>query len=182
LIEVLSNHPLGTRKSIAVVRVGGRRLVLGVTNEAINLITALDQESAQASLSLEKTFANALAQGVSGQTSQPKIRQSKVPTESESFDLESLARESADRPELFRPGSFAGDLDQFQAGNSGSGATMAGAPRYIEPSLMPSAYGGNSNSSDAGRSQSTRSDESSLQRSSAIRDRIKNRLGGMKQL
>lgn len=182
LIEVLSNHPLGTRKSIAVVRVGGRRLVLGVTNEAINLITALDQESTQPSVSLEKTFANALAQGVSKPASQSKIRQSKVPTESESFDLESLARESADRPELFRPGSFAGDLDQFQAGGSGSGATIAGAPRYSEPSLIQSAYVGSSNTADASRIQSNRTDESSLQRSSAIRDRIKNRLGGMKQL
>ena len=41
LIEVLSNHYLGPKKSISVVRVGSRVLVLGVTSESINLITQL---------------------------------------------------------------------------------------------------------------------------------------------
>jgi flagellar biogenesis protein FliO len=41
MIEVVANHYLGPKKSIAVVKVAGRLLVLGVTNEAINLITQL---------------------------------------------------------------------------------------------------------------------------------------------
>ena len=42
LIEVEATHYLGPKKSIAVVKVQGRRLVLGVTEESINLITQLD--------------------------------------------------------------------------------------------------------------------------------------------
>ncbi len=41
MIEVLSTHHLGPKKSIAVVRVAGRTMVIGVTNESINLITQL---------------------------------------------------------------------------------------------------------------------------------------------
>lgn len=41
MIEVVSNHYLGPKKSISVVRVGERVLVLGVTNDNINLITQL---------------------------------------------------------------------------------------------------------------------------------------------
>lgn len=41
MIEVLSTHYLGPKKSISVVKVMGRVLVLGVSNDAINLITQL---------------------------------------------------------------------------------------------------------------------------------------------
>ena len=41
LIEVEATHYLGPKKSIAVVKVQGRRLVLGITDESINLITQL---------------------------------------------------------------------------------------------------------------------------------------------
>jgi flagellar biogenesis protein FliO len=44
MIEVVSNHYLGPKKSIAVVKIMGRTLVLGVTNESINLITQIDDE------------------------------------------------------------------------------------------------------------------------------------------
>lgn len=50
MIEVLSTHYLGPKKSIAVVRVAGRVLVLGVSNESINLITQLSGEDAVSSL------------------------------------------------------------------------------------------------------------------------------------
>jgi flagellar protein FliO/FliZ len=50
MIEVLSTHYLGPKKSIAVVRVAGRVLVLGVSNESINLITQLSGEDAAAGL------------------------------------------------------------------------------------------------------------------------------------
>ncbi|MCM2277228.1 MAG: flagellar biosynthetic protein FliO [Oligoflexia bacterium] len=48
MIEVLSTHYLGPKKSIAVVRVGGRTLVLGVSNDSINLITQLGPNGAEA--------------------------------------------------------------------------------------------------------------------------------------
>jgi flagellar biogenesis protein FliO len=42
MIEVLQTHHLGPKKSISVVKVGGRTLVLGITSESINLIAQLD--------------------------------------------------------------------------------------------------------------------------------------------
>jgi flagellar biogenesis protein FliO len=41
MIEMVANHYLGPKKSIAVLRVAGRLLVVGVTNENINLIAQL---------------------------------------------------------------------------------------------------------------------------------------------
>jgi flagellar biogenesis protein FliO len=41
MIEVVATHYLGPKKSIAVVKIAGRHLVLGVSNESINLITQL---------------------------------------------------------------------------------------------------------------------------------------------
>jgi flagellar biogenesis protein FliO len=43
MIEVISNHHLGPKKSIAVVRVAGNMLVLGITYDAINLITRISE-------------------------------------------------------------------------------------------------------------------------------------------
>jgi flagellar biogenesis protein FliO len=40
-IQVVATHALGPKKSISVVRVAGRTLVLGVTDDAINLISEL---------------------------------------------------------------------------------------------------------------------------------------------
>lgn len=41
LIEVVASHYLGPKKSIAVVKVQGRMMVLGITNESINLISQM---------------------------------------------------------------------------------------------------------------------------------------------
>lgn len=46
MIEVLSTHYLGPKKSIAVVRIAGRVMVLGVANESISLITQLEGDAA----------------------------------------------------------------------------------------------------------------------------------------
>ncbi len=45
MIEVVSTHYLDPKKSIAVIKVAGRLLVLGVSNESINLITQITEES-----------------------------------------------------------------------------------------------------------------------------------------
>ncbi|HUP55847.1 MAG TPA: flagellar biosynthetic protein FliO [Bdellovibrionota bacterium] len=45
MIEVVSTHYLGPKKSIAVVRVAGRMLVLGISQDSINLITQLGAET-----------------------------------------------------------------------------------------------------------------------------------------
>ena len=49
MIDVVATHYLGPKKSIAVVRVCGRLLVLGVSNDSINLISQLADPSAGAS-------------------------------------------------------------------------------------------------------------------------------------
>lgn len=43
-IEMLSHHHLGPKKSIAVVRVAGRTMLVGITDQAINLISHLGSE------------------------------------------------------------------------------------------------------------------------------------------
>jgi flagellar biogenesis protein FliO len=47
MIEVMANHYLGPKKSISVVKVQGRLMVLGVTNESINLIAQLPDGASQ---------------------------------------------------------------------------------------------------------------------------------------
>ncbi len=46
MIQVISTHHLDTKKSLAVVKVAGRLLVLGISNEAINLITQIPSDGA----------------------------------------------------------------------------------------------------------------------------------------
>ncbi|OFZ73877.1 MAG: hypothetical protein A3K03_02900 [Bdellovibrionales bacterium RIFOXYD1_FULL_44_7] len=48
MIEVVATHYLGPKKSIAVVRIAGRLLVLGISNESINLISQLAGNSLDA--------------------------------------------------------------------------------------------------------------------------------------
>jgi flagellar biogenesis protein FliO len=64
MIQVVSTHHLDTKKSLAVVKIGGRLLVLGVSNEAINLITQLPGEGADSEVASILDFENdtALAQ------------------------------------------------------------------------------------------------------------------------
>ena len=53
-VEVLSTHHLGPKKSISVVKVMGRVLVLGVTEESINLISQLSGEGDEGDLDLSE--------------------------------------------------------------------------------------------------------------------------------
>jgi hypothetical protein len=186
LIEVLSNHSLGPRKSIAVVRIGGQRLVLGVTNEAIHLITQLEggdtsrnpgtQSNAQrdeAALSL--AFGTAAGAATSNLGRKGRRPTALAQEELEAFDLEALARESVESPELFRPGAFGSDMHSSgqmdgAASRMGDGATAARSAHGLEPAL-------------AGRGRATsETQEPTLAKSSAIRDRIRSRLGSMKQI
>lgn len=43
-IEMVSNHHFGPKRSIAVVKVGGRTLVVGITEQSINLISQLSSD------------------------------------------------------------------------------------------------------------------------------------------
>lgn len=57
-IEVIATHALGPKKSISVVKVAGRTLVLGVTDDAINLISELGD-----SASADDVLAEAMIRG-----------------------------------------------------------------------------------------------------------------------
>ena len=182
LVEVLSNHSLGPRKSIAVVRVGGRRLVLGVTNESINLITAMDGadtnvgDAVAASLISSNNSRAGSSRSAPGASFEAALagaagaaRTSGDSQVDMGMDLESLAMESAENPDLFKPTSRA------------AGASTAGSPRYAEPSLL---RGGAASETATGAHAGVQDQASASAdaRSSAIRDRIRSRLGGMKQL
>ena len=181
LIEVLSNHSLGPRKSIAVVRVGGRRLVLGVTNESINLITAMDGSDTQLGDAVAASLISGSARSGSPRSAQGAsfeaalagaagaTRASADSRGDSAMDLESLAMESAENPELFKPAS------------GGAGASSAGAPRYAEPSLLRSGASAQAAGNAHGGGPELAASVADA-RSSAIRDRIRSRLGGMKQL
>jgi flagellar biogenesis protein FliO len=56
MIEVISNHHLGPKKSIAVVRVAGNMLVLGITDDAINLITQISDHQGEMDAALEEAI------------------------------------------------------------------------------------------------------------------------------
>ena len=104
MIEVVANHYLGPKKSISVVRIGSRMLVLGVTNESINLITQLDAGNTEAQQS--QAQAQAMA----------------------NFDLESFAMESAGwaapAAPIAQPAQTAAPRPAY-----GTGATSAGPAR-----------------------------------------------------
>ncbi|MDR3606768.1 MAG: flagellar biosynthetic protein FliO [Oligoflexia bacterium] len=57
MVEVISNHYLGPKKSISIVRVGEKILVLGVANESINLITELDESELESGFDARKIVA-----------------------------------------------------------------------------------------------------------------------------
>ena len=122
MIEVVANHYLGPKKSISVVRIGTRMLVLGVTNESINLITQLDAGNTEAQQ------AQAQAQAMAN------------------FDLESLALESAGwaAPEapVAQPAPVIAQRaprpSQVAAQIYGTGATSAGPARPA--TAAPSAF------------------------------------------
>jgi flagellar biogenesis protein FliO len=113
VIEVVANHYLGPKKSICVVKVGGKTLVLGVTNDSISLITQMGESgSAVGSLGgegLERAFAG----------SDPVA----------AFDLEGLALESAGYGDGIREG-FGGVPARAGVNSGGSGAVAAGPGNF----------------------------------------------------
>lgn len=54
---------LGPRKSVAVVRCAGQRLVLGVTDERINLLARLDEPAGDFEAALEKQMSGGQSRG-----------------------------------------------------------------------------------------------------------------------
>ena len=147
MIEVISTHYLGPKKSIAVVRVQERMLVLGITNESINLITSLSNGEEPSFDDLD------LGLGPSLTAATPAYR-STTPNNHHAPRADSFAGSLAGAlnaapaatytPQARVPQSQAPQASQV----SGSGATAAGPATYAP----------------------------------SVRDQIKNRLEGLKQL
>jgi flagellar protein FliO/FliZ len=52
-IEVIGRHQFGRNSSVAIVRAGGKALVLGVTEQSINLLSEFDETALLASMEFE---------------------------------------------------------------------------------------------------------------------------------
>ncbi len=142
MIEMVSSYHLGPKKSISVVRVAGRTLVLGVTQDSISLITQLAGDTASEE-ELEELMGF--------------VESKKAPAESAfSNVLGAAAAKTA-----YAASSQGGEksVKQPPAGaTAGASANLAmRAPLHHEPALQASASDG-------------------------VRNRIRSRLEGLKQL
>jgi flagellar biosynthetic protein FliO len=100
-IEVIANHYLGPKKSIAVVRVKDKTLVLGITDESINLITQMmdndplaeDFEDEAGKFLSDSSALSRPQTGASSKDYAPKVAQADPTTEAFSslLDVESAA-------------------------------------------------------------------------------------------
>ena len=63
LIKVLGSHHLGMKKSIAVVRVPGSVLVLGIGTEQVNLLSSIDDPAILADLEPSETSSGVVGFG-----------------------------------------------------------------------------------------------------------------------
>ncbi len=94
MVEVVANHYLGPKKSISVVKVSGRTLVLGVTDEAINLITELDGLASER-MDLAEGEPSLLGEGAGAtQAGAPQ------------FDFASLIQTESQKPKAAAPSNF----------------------------------------------------------------------------
>jgi flagellar biogenesis protein FliO len=156
MIEVLSTHYLGPKKSIAVVRVADRVLVLGVSNESINLITQLSGEDAAAGgqgidgLDLADLVGPAL--GGAPQSAAPKAAQQHHPA---------YSQQAGSRPAAGAGPSFSDLLSTERSRPSG--------PSFANPSAA-SAYSASAGNPGAQKPGSN------------VRAQIRSRLEGLKPL
>ncbi len=159
MIEVLSTHYLGPKKSIAVVRVAGRVLVLGVSNDSINLITQLSGDGMDAAPTAEGFDLRAL--GITAQPQAQAQQQPKPPTQSQAPVQKSRFSEML--------GVATAKQDPFVQPQKPTSATFAGPRAYAAaaaqaPSGAQVFPGASSNSP------------------SSVRAQIRSRLEGLKPL
>lgn len=155
MIEVLSNHYLGPKKSIAVVRVMGRTLVLGVTNDSINLISQIASQSAEAADAFDAE-------------------------EEANVDLDSLLTKAAitDALETVRNSGAGVSAVQKQARNAAQAASIQSRPL---PGLNPNAQHAMDSAGPSSFSAMMHQ-EVKKPASANVRSQIRSRLEGLKQL
>ena len=133
MIEVLSTHHLGPKKSIAVVKIAGRMLVLGIANESINLIAQLNQPADSVSgLDLSELEDLGLM-GVSGNTT-PAIAMPKAnPVNTPSFKQVAAPAQNSDSDifakfldsEASKPATYSAAVNHSALKSTASRATAA---------------------------------------------------------
>ncbi len=162
MIEVVATHHLAPKRSIVVVRVQDRMLVLGMTNDAVNLITefkANEEGEAEENIGIGD-FAASLKKFENEDN--PVAPTAKLASKANLGDIAAVALGLAKpRPPSAPKASAAANAYQTVAQPPAAGATAAGGPTFSpalaaalkEPSVKPS-----------------------------IRAQIKDRVQGMKQL
>ncbi len=153
MIDVVATHNLGPKKSITIVRISGRLLVLGVSGESINLIAQLpDRTDAPSNSEVERILnaeMEAEARRAEGHLTEP---------------LEPEALE-----QFLDSGKALGYAAAAQAPSSGAVSARRNAFQDTLSAKIQPSFG---NSAQAAAAPARES----------VRDRIKNRVQGMKQL
>lgn len=153
LIDVVANHNLGPKKSITIVRISGRLLVLGVSGESINLIAQLpDRTDAPSNSEVERILnaeMEAEARRAEGHLTEP-------------LEPEALEQFLDSGKSLgYSPASSVSASGAVSARRNAFQETLSAK---IQPNLGHAAPA------------------SSVPARESVRDRIKNRVQGMKQL
>jgi flagellar biogenesis protein FliO len=153
MIDVVATHNLGPKKSITIVRISGRLLVLGVSGESINLIAQLpDRTDAPSNSEVERILnaeMEAEARRAEGHLTEP---------------LEAEALE-----QFLDSGKSLG----YSAATNGAASGAVSARRNaFQDTLSAKIQPGAGNSAPFASGPARES----------VRDRIKNRVQGMKQL
>jgi len=168
MIEVISTHSLGPKKSIVMVKIQNRMLVLGMTNDAVNLITEFkapsddgieeDEELAESIdvsdfASNLKRFENAPAAGPSFASS----KKSSALGDLAAAALGVAKPKAPPSPAVSQAARAATSAYQSAGTHAPAGASAAGSPAFAQ----------------VVKEESTKT---------SIRAQIKSRVGGMKQL
>jgi flagellar biogenesis protein FliO len=175
LIEVVSTHHLGPKKSIAVVKVAGRTLVLGVTNDSINLISQIGGGDSFGDTvdAFESDAEPALGGGLGASAAGPAVFSDLLATETALPRAATRPAPAAPRPNpapaspRFSPAAYAPAVAQP--------AQPAAPARQPLAPLAHQAYGAVAGATPAAAAASA-SD------GGGVRDRIRSRLEGLKQL
>jgi flagellar biogenesis protein FliO len=167
MVEVLSSHYLGPKKSISIVRIADRILVLGISNESINLITELD-ESEVGDLNLESLGVGATLNAITA----PSRSQAAARSAAAEY-VKSGLPPAATAPMAARTASRQGFPGDETLGEPNMGTGRGGVKASPFADLLQA---------EANRTYSQSKANPAAQPAGAVRSQIRSRLEGLKQL
>jgi flagellar biogenesis protein FliO len=163
LIEVIAQHPLGPKQSITVIRIRGQQFVLGVTQDNVQLISQLDVDEAELDLLEDPAVAASIGKMFGGK---PRVE----PVAS----FGSLLKNSPEVPQKMKSPT-APPSDDFDALEELSASAMIGRGAYQAQKTPYSPPIPN-------HSQGLTQIPVIRAQQSGIRDQIRRRLEGMKNV